>query len=113
MARPYYTIRFNSNTEINPKFSKVIFQNGSISKLYPKQGIPVFHVPELSSFVLPSTLYTKGSDASNENDEEPPPEVNFFFLNTKYSLISLLKELEYSDDEEEQKAKKSLKQTKK
>jgi hypothetical protein len=39
------------------------------------KGSQIFYVPQYSAYVLPQLLYQKGSDASGEFDEEPPPEV--------------------------------------
>lgn len=48
------------------------------------RGTPVYYVPQASCFVQPTIIYTRGSDASGEHDEEPPED-----------------ELEFSDDEQE------------
>jgi H/ACA ribonucleoprotein complex non-core subunit NAF1 len=39
------------------------------------RGTPVYYVPQASCFVQPTIIYTRGSDASGEHDEEPPEDV--------------------------------------
>lgn len=80
VAVPIYCIRFNKHDDIETKGIAV--------------GDKVFCAPrtEYTSYVVLSSIMGKGSDASWKNDVEPPP-----------SLI------EYSDDEQERKARKPKK----
>lgn len=85
VTRPYYVIRFNNDEHIREK---------GISK-----GLLVYYAPrtEHTTFVfLEQLMKMKISDASWMNDEEPPPQF-----------------IEYSDDEEEKRAKKEKKAQKK
>lgn len=77
VANPIYCIRFNSNEDIKTKGISI--------------GDKVFCAPrtEYTSYVVLSSIMKKGSDASWKNDVEPPE-----------SLI------DYSDDEQERKAKR-------
>lgn len=52
---------------------------------------PIYYIHERSTFIDSKSLRTKGSDASNQYDEEPNES-----------------ELEYSDDNEEQSSKKKI-----
>ena len=72
VSKPFYLVR------ISDQVDKSILS-----------GCSVFCASQLSSFVVPEKIYTKGSDASGLWDEEPDE-----------------KDLEYSDDEEERVAKK-------
>ncbi|KAM3588357.1 hypothetical protein VKS41_000805 [Umbelopsis sp. WA50703] len=57
VARPLYSVRFNDASEINMERTK--------------QGVKVYNVPELSTFLLTRVIkMQKGSDASNLYDEE-------------------------------------------
>lgn len=79
VVQPYYCVRFNSKDHVLQKNISV--------------GLPVFFAPrtEHTSFVfLAELMKLKGSDASWENDNEPPAV-----------------HLDYSDDEQESKAKRS------
>jgi len=82
VQRPFYSIRFNKESDISDKNVQV--------------GDKVFYAPEMmeySNYVFVAELKKlKGSDASWEHDEEPPAEV-----------------IEYSDDEEEAKARSNRK----
>ncbi|XP_073822504.1 uncharacterized protein [Musca autumnalis] len=80
VADPLYCIRFNTNKEINEKNIKV----GDTVYVAPKTQYTQF-------IILSSLMNMKGSDASWENDIEPPPRF-----------------LDYSDDEQEQLAKRQL-----
>merc|ERR1712240_475731 len=85
VTRPYYVIRFNNDEHIREK---------GISK-----GLLVYYAPrtEHTTFVfLEQLMKMKISDASWMNDEEPPPQF-----------------IEYSDDEEEKRAKMEKKAQKK
>lgn len=77
---PFYSVRFNKESDINDK---------GVCR-----GDKVFYAPDImeySHYVFVTQLKKlKGSDASWKNDEEPPQEL-----------------IEYSDDEEEEKAKVS------
>jgi H/ACA ribonucleoprotein complex non-core subunit NAF1 len=87
VTNPFYSIRFNNQSEIIEKEcivgSLVFFAPDSTE--YSKY---VFNVEDL--------IKTKGSDASWNNDNEPPVEC-----------------LDYSDDEEEKMAKQKNKSIKK
>ncbi len=73
--RPMYSIRFPSAESINQRNIAV--------------GQRVYHTPQRSHFIFPSSLaQIKGSDASNVYDEEPDSD-----------------EREFSDDEQERAAK--------
>ena len=79
VVQPFYCVRFNSVEHVREKRLEV--------------GMPVFFAPrtEHTSFIfLAELLNLKGSDASWENDNEPPPS-----------------HLDYSDDEKERHAKRS------
>lgn len=65
VKKPYYSV-----TSANVERLKKEGKEGSLDK-----GTPVFFVPGASSFVHPTTIYTRGSDASGEHDEEPPEDV--------------------------------------
>jgi hypothetical protein len=39
------------------------------------KGETIFAVEKMTQYLVPELIYTKGSDASAEHDEEPPPEV--------------------------------------
>jgi len=81
VTRPYYVVRFNSQDHVQSKGGKV--------------GQEVFFAPtsEHTSFVfLDQLMNMKISDASWCNDEEPPPQF-----------------LDYSDDEQETRAKQERK----
>lgn len=80
VADPLYCIRFNSNSQINEKNIKV----GDTVYVAPKTEYTQF-------IILSSLMNMKGSDASWENDIEPPP---------RY--------LDYSDDEQEQLARRQM-----
>ncbi|XP_061399393.1 H/ACA ribonucleoprotein complex non-core subunit NAF1 [Musca vetustissima] len=80
VADPLYCVRFNTNKDINEKNIKV----GDTVYVAPKTQYTQF-------IILSSLMNMKGSDASWENDIEPPPRF-----------------LDYSDDEQEQLAKKQL-----
>lgn len=77
VAVPIYCIRFNSNEDINSKGISI--------------GDKVFCAPrtEYTSYVVLSSIMQKGSDASWKNDVEPPSSM-----------------VDYSDDEQERKAKR-------
>ncbi|XP_031548844.1 H/ACA ribonucleoprotein complex non-core subunit NAF1-like [Actinia tenebrosa] len=83
VRNPFYSVRFNTPEDI--------------TKMDVKQGMMVFFVPEdldFTKLVFISQLQRlKGSDASWKYDQEPPQEL-----------------IEYSDDEEEAKAKAAKKQ---
>ena len=79
VIQPFYCIRFNSEEHV--KQNRIV------------RGMPVYFAPrtEHTSFIfLAELLNLKGSDASWENDREPPA-----------------CHLDYSDDEQERKAKRS------
>ncbi|CAM8995739.1 unnamed protein product [Rhodiola kirilowii] len=77
VKNPYYSIRYNSADEVPSGISI---------------GTPVCFVPEFVNHVInDASLYKKGYDASNENDEE------------------LSEELEFSDDEKEAEYRRMLK----
>lgn len=79
VVQPFYCVRFNSKDHVLQKNISV--------------GLPVFFAPrtEHTSFVfLAELMKLKGSDASWENDYEPPAV-----------------HLDYSDDEQERKAKRN------
>ncbi|XP_068735896.1 uncharacterized protein [Montipora capricornis] len=82
VQRPFYSVRFNKESDIKEKNVLV--------------GDKVLYAPDImeySHYVFVSQLKKlKGSDASWEHDEEPPVEV-----------------IDYSDDEEEARAKSSRK----
>lgn len=73
---PFYVVRFNSEEEI--------------AEFRPLIGANVHEVVSTAHYVLTEELKSKGTDASNFNDEEVP-----------------LEEQEFSDDEEEMMFKKS------
>nr|XP_018902870.1 PREDICTED: H/ACA ribonucleoprotein complex non-core subunit NAF1 [Bemisia tabaci] len=80
VSEPIYCIRFNSKEYI--------------SELSFNPGDPVYYAPTLdyTHYVfLPDLLKMKGSDASWQNNHEPPPNL-----------------LDYSDDEQERQAKRKL-----
>ncbi|KAA8499159.1 H/ACA ribonucleoprotein complex non-core subunit NAF1 [Porphyridium purpureum] len=81
VARPYYSLRFASAEQIQKKGVAV--------------GCAVYLVPELSRFVLPDSIRTRGCDASNFYDEEIDAE-----------------QLEFSDDEAESAALRTKKNRK-
>ncbi|KAK9768588.1 hypothetical protein K7432_000650 [Basidiobolus ranarum] len=56
VSRPFYSIRFNSNADIDKE--RII------------KGGKVFSVPNMAHYVLPGSIRDKGSDASNMYDEE-------------------------------------------
>ncbi|XP_010556823.1 PREDICTED: H/ACA ribonucleoprotein complex non-core subunit NAF1 isoform X2 [Tarenaya hassleriana] len=63
VKNPYYIVRFNSESEVPEGIN---------------QGTPVSFVAEFANHVLnDKNLYKKGYDASGENDEEMPEEVEF------------------------------------
>ena len=79
VSQPYYSVRFNSDKHIQEKGLE--------------RGMDVFYAPksEYTSFIfLEQLMRLKISDASWKDDEEPPPQF-----------------LDYSDDEEERKAKQT------
>uniref|UniRef100_A0A7N0UKJ4 H/ACA ribonucleoprotein complex non-core subunit NAF1 n=1 Tax=Kalanchoe fedtschenkoi TaxID=63787 RepID=A0A7N0UKJ4_KALFE len=77
VKNPYYAIRYNDEDEVPPGITV---------------GTPVSYVPEFVNHVLnDASLYKKGYDASNENDEE------------------LSEEAEFSDDEKEAEYRRMLK----
>lgn len=80
VSNPIYCIRFNSNEDIKAKGIAV--------------GDKVFCAPrtEHTSYLVLSSIMGRGSDASWKNDIEPPESL-----------------LEYSDDEQERKSRKSKK----
>lgn len=80
VATPIYCVRFNSNDDIIAKGIAV--------------GDKVFCAPrtEHTSYLVLSSIMGRGSDASWKNDVEPPESL-----------------LEYSDDEQERKSRKSKK----
>uniref|UniRef100_A0A1I8M9W3 H/ACA ribonucleoprotein complex non-core subunit NAF1 n=1 Tax=Musca domestica TaxID=7370 RepID=A0A1I8M9W3_MUSDO len=80
VADPLYCVRFNTNKDINEKNIKV----GDTVYVAPKTQYTQF-------IILSSLMNVKGSDASWENDIEPPPRF-----------------LDYSDDEQEQLARRQL-----
>ncbi|XP_013107085.2 H/ACA ribonucleoprotein complex non-core subunit NAF1 isoform X1 [Stomoxys calcitrans] len=80
VADPLYCVRFNSNSQINEKNIQI----GDVVYVAPKKQYTQF-------IILSSLMSMKGSDASWENDIEPPP---------RY--------LDYSDDEQEQLARRQL-----
>ena len=89
VTSPFYSIRFNNSKEI--KDNCLIVQKGNY----------IFYAPdstELTKFIfnVDELRRIKGSDASWNNDNEPPAE-----------------NLEFSDDEKEKQAKKQLKQNRK
>lgn len=81
VAAPYYTVRFNTAQELTER------------ALEP--GEPVLYAPlhaEVTQYVLESEVRKqRGSDASWENNNEPPPE-----------------HLDFSDDEQEREIRKQL-----
>lgn len=81
VAAPYYTVRFNSAQELTER------------ALEP--GEPVLYAPlhaDVTQYVLESEVRKqRGSDASWENNNEPPPE-----------------HLDFSDDEQEREVRKQL-----
>ena len=80
VADPLYCIRFNSNKQIKEKEINI----GDTVYVAPKTQYTQY-------VILSSLMKQKGSDASWENDIEPPPRF-----------------LDYSDDEQEQLAKRQL-----
>lgn len=80
VADPLYCVRFNSNQQINDRNIQI----GDVVYLAPK-------TPYTQYIILSSIMKQKGSDASWENDLEPPPRF-----------------LDYSDDEEQQLARRQL-----
>ncbi|XP_075153722.1 uncharacterized protein LOC142227195 [Haematobia irritans] len=78
VADPLYCVRFNSNSQINEKNINV----GDVVYVAPKTQYTQF-------IILSSLMNMKGSDASWKDDIEPPP---------RY--------LDYSDDEQEQLARR-------
>lgn len=80
VADPLYCVRFNSNKQIKEKEINV----GDVVYVAPKTQYTQY-------VILSSLMKMKGSDASWENDIEPPPRF-----------------LDYSDDEQEQLAKRQL-----
>lgn len=80
VADPMYCVRFNSNKQIHDKEINV----GDVVYVAPKTQYTQY-------VILSSLMRIKGSDASWENDIEPPPRF-----------------LDYSDDEQEQVAKRQL-----
>ncbi|XP_076861288.1 uncharacterized protein naf1 [Brachyhypopomus gauderio] len=85
VCQPYYILRFNSQEEIEQRNLRL--------------REPVFFAPKLKDFTeyifVEQIKQTKGSDASWKNDQEPP-----------------LEALDFSDDEQERKAKQKLKDQK-
>eukprot|EP01112_Ceratiomyxa_fruticulosa_P020590 TRINITY_DN7055_c0_g1_i1.p1 TRINITY_DN7055_c0_g1~~TRINITY_DN7055_c0_g1_i1.p1 ORF type:complete len:572 (-),score=134.08 TRINITY_DN7055_c0_g1_i1:22-1737(-) len=77
VKEPFYSVRFP-----NPIDTEKFFK-----------GKTVFFVPDFVKFVVEAEVYTKGCDASGDNDLELPPE-----------------EIEFSDDEKEAQAKALKKQ---
>lgn len=78
VSAPFYSIRFlNSNDAAG-------FKN--------KLSCKVYFSKQFASFVLPSQMKTRGTDASSKFDEEPPED-----------------EVEFSDDEKEAEYKRNLK----
>jgi len=78
VVQPIYCVRFNSNEHV--------------AKHNIKAGMEVFYAPrtEHTAFIfLDELMKLKGSDASWENDKEPPPS-----------------HIDYSDDEEERRARR-------
>ncbi|XP_065356351.1 H/ACA ribonucleoprotein complex non-core subunit NAF1 [Calliphora vicina] len=80
VADPMYCVRFNSNKQIKEKEINV----GDVVYVAPKTQYTQY-------VILSSLMKIKGSDASWENDMEPPPRF-----------------LDYSDDEQEQLARRQL-----
>ena len=80
VTRPLYTVLFNSNQEL----VDTLLEPGHL----------VYYIPGLATHVQPSTLNSKGTDASNINDEE-------------------LVDAEFSDDEQEMMHKSMLKKQRK
>ncbi|XP_055920066.1 H/ACA ribonucleoprotein complex non-core subunit NAF1 [Eupeodes corollae] len=78
VSDPLYCVRFNSNKEINEKGIEV----GQIVYVAPRTEHTQF-------VVLANLMKVRGSDASWENDVEPPPRF-----------------IDYSDDEEERSARR-------
>lgn len=74
VAEPFYCVRFNSNKQIREKQINI----GDIAYIAPKTQYTQY-------MILTNLMKLKGSDASWENDMEPPPRF-----------------LDYSDDEQEQ-----------
>lgn len=72
--KPFYVVKFESEEEIEPFKSRI--------------GEPVSQVVSTARYILTEEFKTKGTDASNFNDEEVP-----------------LEEQEFSDDEQEMLAK--------
>lgn len=85
VAAPYYTVRFNSAQELSER------------ALEP--GEPVLYAPlhaDVTHYVLEAEIRKqRGSDASWENNNEPPPE-----------------HLDFSDDEQEREVRKQLRAAK-
>jgi H/ACA ribonucleoprotein complex non-core subunit NAF1 len=65
VKKPYYSV-VSANVER-------LKAQGKEALLAP--GTPVYYVPQASCYVQPAIIYTKGSDASGEHDEEPPEDV--------------------------------------
>ncbi|KNC31285.1 H/ACA ribonucleoprotein complex non-core subunit NAF1 [Lucilia cuprina] len=80
VADPLYCVRFNSNKQIKEKQINV----GDVVYVAPKTQYTQY-------VILSNLMKIKGSDASWENDVEPPPRF-----------------LDYSDDEQEQLARRQL-----
>lgn len=87
VSNPFYTIRFNSLNEITERNLDLDLNSLVYYAESTKYTKFVFNLDELRK--------QKGSDASWNNDNEPPVEC-----------------LDYSDDEQEKQAKKELKQAK-
>jgi len=89
VTSPFYSIRFNNTKEISDYGLNV------------QKGAYIYYAPDSNEYTkfifnIDELRRIKGSDASWNNDNEPPAEC-----------------LEYSDDEKEKLAKKLLKQSKK
>lgn len=109
VTQPYYSVPVDTSNQVLAALKPVSYAavNFSIG-IDSVKGTKVYHVPELSSYVAAEQIRTKGSDASGEFDEEPPPEVTHnHFIQLPQCWCT--QDLEYSDDEEEAQAKKLLK----
>ncbi|KAL6053066.1 H/ACA ribonucleoprotein complex non-core subunit naf1 [Balamuthia mandrillaris] len=82
---PYYSVRYDGRGASGG-------ENGEGERVSVERGTRVYYVEEQSSYVIPAAIYTKGTDASGEHDEELPED-----------------EIEFSDDEKEAAAKQARK----
>ncbi|ORX94700.1 NAF1-domain-containing protein, partial [Basidiobolus meristosporus CBS 931.73] len=56
VSRPFYSVRFNQNSDIDKE--RIV------------KGKRIFSIPNMAHYVLPGAIRDKGSDASNMYDEE-------------------------------------------